>query len=224
MAKIIEGDPGDYWHPCPGCNTLEEWSRGGATHRLPTKGEYAWQFNGDVAKPTFSPSFRHTSHRGPEKTVRVCHYIITDGKIHYCDDSTHALAGQVIEMPDIDEEEFRWLKNKQMKLRDLEPEFLKSIDDTTHRCLPESAIQDADGIMFLCPVCYLKNGGPVGTHSIICWHPRVPQKISPTGGRWEMLGTGIDDLTLKANSSSVLLTGGCNAHFFIQNGTIALCQ
>jgi hypothetical protein len=111
-----------------------------------------------------------------------------------------------------------------MRLTQLEPKFLKWNSDTTFTMIDD--IKEADGIMFLCPVCYMNNtreDKTVGVHSIICWKPNVPQTTYPAPGRWEMLGTGYDDLELRAGSSSVLLTGGCKAHFFIRNGEIIIC-
>jgi hypothetical protein len=109
-----------------------------------------------------------------------------------------------------------------MRLVDLEPQFLRRIDDMHFQNV--DSIAEADGLWFLCPKCFAANGGPVGTHIVICWHPRVPQTTSPTPGRWELLGSGYADLTLRAGSSSVLLPGeGCKAHFFINNGEIQMC-
>lgn len=108
-----------------------------------------------------------------------------------------------------------------MRLRDLEPYFIYRetrpcegqgdcitvSPHTEHEYLIHTdAIADADGIWFLCPVCFQKNSGPIGTHAIICWRPRVPPEVFPRPGRWEFEGTGIDDLTLVAGSSSILLT------------------
>lgn len=123
-----------------------------------------------------------------------------------------------------------------MKLRDLDAKFYRrewrachvgapdcrtvSEHDGHDWHLPVDDISSADGVMFLCPKCFQANGGSVGTHSIICWRPRVPDDVAPKPGRWELVGTGIDDLTLVAGSSSILLTGGCCAHFFIRNGSI----
>jgi len=105
-----------------------------------------------------------------------------------------------------------------MRLVDLEPRFLKIVDERTFRS--DGTIQD-DGLCLLCPTCFEKNDGNVGTHSIICWRPHVPQTYYPIPGRWEMQGTGFDDLTLAgATSSSVLITEGCMAHFFIRSGAI----
>jgi len=106
-----------------------------------------------------------------------------------------------------------------MRLSELEPQFLKITSPTTFQDV--DAIADADGVIFLCPVCFRANGGSVGTHSVICWQPHVPQTIPPTPGRWNFVGTGYGDLTLRAGSSSIALTGdGCKAHFFITNGEI----
>jgi hypothetical protein len=83
-----------------------------------------------------------------------------------------------------------------------------------------TSIAEADGIIFLCPKCFRDHNGSVGTHSCICWSPKVPPDVDPKPGRWELTGTCLDDLTLRAGSSSILLVGGCNAHFFITNGEI----
>lgn len=110
-----------------------------------------------------------------------------------------------------------------MRLFDLEPQFLKREDDTHFRHV--DVLAEADGIIFLCPKCMAAKGMQrPGVHSVICWSPKVPQTTHPVPGRWEMLGGGFDDLTLRAGSSSVLLTGeGCQAHFFIENGQIRMC-
>lgn len=111
-----------------------------------------------------------------------------------------------------------------MILADLEPEFLKLPEDLTgphtHRVV--DTLSEADGIAFLCPQCFKNNGGNVGTHLVVCWKPQVPQTVGPKPGRWNMEGKNFNDLTLKAGSSSVALTGGCRAHFFVKHGNIQL--
>lgn len=84
--------------------------------------------------------------------------------------------------------------------------------------------KDARGIMFLCPVEFAKQGA-IGTHSIVCWDPSVPLDIGLTGpGRWHLRGDSFENLSLVGlTTSSVLLTGGCNAHFHITSGTIQFC-
>jgi hypothetical protein len=107
-----------------------------------------------------------------------------------------------------------------MKLTDLEPQFLKWIDDTHHQQV--DSIAEADGIFFVCPKCFAENNHQrPGVHGVICWEPNVPQTTNPKPGRWEMIGTGLHDLSLRAGSSSILLTPpGCGAHFFITNGEV----
>ena len=106
-----------------------------------------------------------------------------------------------------------------MKLTELKPTFLTREDDKSFRMTDD--ITKADGVEFLCPVCFKANNGPVGTHAIICWAPHVPQTTNPTPGRWNLNGTGYGDLTLTAGSSSILLrTAPGAAHFHVTNGEI----
>ncbi len=111
-----------------------------------------------------------------------------------------------------------------MKLIDLDPQFLKNLDDVTSQYV--DTIAEADGIQFLCPVCWKKNGGPVGTHVIHCWNPSVPQTKTPKGGRWNLVGTGFHDLSLVAGSSSVLIKnedGTEHWHGFVKSGEVTHC-
>lgn len=106
-----------------------------------------------------------------------------------------------------------------MRLLDLKPRLLK-IDAADSWEWIES-VAEADGIIFLCPVCWTQNSGSVGTHSIICWKPHVPLTRAPGPGRWNLVGSSLSDLSLRAGSSSVLLQGApCKAHFFVENGNI----
>ena len=86
---------------------------------------------------------------------------------------------------------------------------------------PAEGIEDAEGLMFLCPTCYVDNGGSVGTHWVMCWSLKVGQEFSPNPGRWNILGTSLDDVSLVAGSSSVAITGNCGAHFWVTSGRIA---
>lgn len=59
-----------------------------------------WQFNGDVERPTFSPSMlAQGNHAG--KPWR-CHSFVRDGCIEYLSDCTHSMAGQTVELPVIE--------------------------------------------------------------------------------------------------------------------------
>jgi hypothetical protein len=81
------------WH-CPGCE-------GG--HHVPVSGERAWGWNGSLESPTLTPSVLYNV-GGANPTVPICHSIITGGKIAFCGDSTHKLAGQTVDVPDWEEQ------------------------------------------------------------------------------------------------------------------------
>lgn len=60
-----------------------------------------WIYNGHPDAPTFTPSVLVNVGRAcPD--LPLCHMYVTDGKIQYLDDCTHKLAGQTVEMEDID--------------------------------------------------------------------------------------------------------------------------
>lgn len=60
-----------------------------------------WTFNGDIHRPTIAPSILVRGHRD-EVGNFICHSFVTDGKIQFLSDCTHELAGQTIELPDIE--------------------------------------------------------------------------------------------------------------------------
>lgn len=90
---------------CPGCNDNHQISVG------------TWTFNGDLERPTFSPSVlynaaqwgeewpafaaRRAAHPGVGTggTI-VCHSFVTDGRIQFLGDCTHSLAGQTVDLPE----------------------------------------------------------------------------------------------------------------------------
>lgn len=103
-SKLRRGE-GRYFHWCPACKEL---------HQLPDR----WKFNGDLERPTFSPSFRHSGKAtvrdenghwlgewklGPDGKPldEVCHYILTDGQLRFCSDCTHDFAGRTVPLPDL---------------------------------------------------------------------------------------------------------------------------
>jgi Family of unknown function (DUF6527) len=101
---------------CPGCKSthgvsvdseeFKNWTKQvsyGAHAKRP-----AWGWNGDMVKPTFSPSILVTypanlnaSEEFSEwRTDRVCHSFITDGNIQFLGDCTHELANQIVPLPE----------------------------------------------------------------------------------------------------------------------------
>ena len=69
---------------CPGCE---------AVHGVRTS-PAGWTWNGDLVKPTLSPSLLTTDGMGT-----VCHCFVRDGRIEFLNDSTHALAGKTVDLP-----------------------------------------------------------------------------------------------------------------------------
>lgn len=116
----------------------------------------------------------------------------------------------------------------ELTVRDLEGRFLRYAARDGQEYYEEvDTLAEAQGISFLCPKCYLKNGGPEGTHSVICWSRSrgTPDGVSPGPGRWALEGTGLDDLTLGADppstARSVQLLGACGWHGFVIDGVVA---
>lgn len=105
-----------------------------------------------------------------------------------------------------------------MKLTDLDPEWVTYVAPGMHHYsdshshvdyhpdsdgtvdAPSSSIAkpQADGVRFLCPTCFKKNGGAIGTETVIVWFAdrNVPADVQPGPGRWQASGSSFDDLTL----------------------------
>jgi hypothetical protein len=98
MAKIREREEEGWYHfefHCPGC----EYNHGFYMSREGYTGPI-WNFNKDFEKPTVTPSIlMKTSWDG---YPHVCHSYITNGIIQFLPDCTHKLAGQTIELPNIE--------------------------------------------------------------------------------------------------------------------------
>jgi hypothetical protein len=133
-----------------------------------------------------------------------------------------------------------------MKLRDLEASFIRykkeiagdghgrKLEDGSTQwggfevevTSPVERFEDAQGIRFLCPLCFEKNNGAVGTHSIqITFEDRgVPDEFGTHNDagnpvRWKVVegSTCIDDLKL---SPSIALLSGCKWHGYIGNNEV----
>lgn len=93
------------------------------------------------------------------------------------------------------------------------------------------SVPQAQGVMFLCPKCYLEKGSAIGVHSVICWFAgRVSDDVTPGPGRWTPSenSTSIENLTFvpgtPPRSTSVKLTGGCGWHGFIVSGEASILK
>lgn len=97
--RVVDHTGGDYGirFDCPGC---------GESHVVPTKPTArGWDFNGSLERPTISPSLLVTYRGVDDDGSRVetrCHSFVRDGRIEFLSDCTHALAGQTVDLPEIE--------------------------------------------------------------------------------------------------------------------------
>lgn len=112
-----------------------------------------------------------------------------------------------------------------MRLTELDPHWLECTDGSHNfRSRPDANRSNGQGIRFLCPTCFLKNGGPIGTHSIVCWFADwpdgtpcgVPPDVMPGTFRWKTGGYTVHDLTLTPSIDG----GPGHWHGFITNGEV----
>ena len=97
--KLLSEASGYYAFECPGCGYAHGYYTRPHKNHAGNDGP-VWQFNGNLEHPTFTPSLLVNAHNQASR----CHLFLTDGKLHFCSDSHHKLAGQVVECPDWDEE------------------------------------------------------------------------------------------------------------------------
>jgi hypothetical protein len=92
VCRVINDPQETYMFECPGCGCFHFF-------RVPP-----WRFNGNFEKPTVEGSVLvNADLKTAAPGAFRCHSIITDGKIQFLSDCTHALAGKIIEMEDIKE-------------------------------------------------------------------------------------------------------------------------
>ncbi len=110
-AKPLFDQEGRYtslWFNCPGCEVghhvvSTDWVPDGKPRSPFTENAPRWGFNGDLNEPTLTPSVlaQYGWGRDPQVSV-VCHSFVKDGHIQFLDDCTHALAGQTVELPQVE--------------------------------------------------------------------------------------------------------------------------
>ena len=105
VSKYLRKTERGYVHWCPACKQM---------HTLPD----GWTFNGDVNKPTFTPSFKTSGNQlvldaGGNWTGEwrrdaqgnpipyTCHYILTNGILNFCGDCTHSMANKSVPLPEL---------------------------------------------------------------------------------------------------------------------------
>lgn len=100
QIKSINGADWGVYFDCPGC---------GEAHRIPTAPDpsrASWSFNGNYERPTLSPSIlvhprNDIADDGSVYRTPQCHSFVVDGRIRYEPDSTHKLAGQTVDLPEV---------------------------------------------------------------------------------------------------------------------------
>ena len=118
LSKILRNAEGNILNfKCPGCNMVHGIRYG-------TDPQKDWYWNGDAEKPTFHPSilveYEHMSIEGsnrsrafykehgryltreelPYDLKDICHSFVTNGRIQFLSDCTHALANQTVDLPE----------------------------------------------------------------------------------------------------------------------------
>lgn len=89
MAQVINGR---FIFHCPGCRTQHVVRVVTNRTRPGDQGHNQhWQWNGCIDKPSLYPGIKTISDV-------TCHLYIREGRISYCPDSTHELAGKVVEL------------------------------------------------------------------------------------------------------------------------------
>ncbi len=91
---------------CPGCVAGGPEGYNGI-HMLPVNAQDLeidkpwWTWNGDLEKPTLSPSILTNEDATVMDPYARCHSFLTDGVFHFLKDSTHPLAGKYVVIPDL---------------------------------------------------------------------------------------------------------------------------
>ena len=79
------------WMWCPGCDTAHAPRVVGTAGEYPGHGPH-WDWDGNVERPTFSPSYLVLA------PAPRCHSFIRAGQWEFLSDCEHALAGQTVAM------------------------------------------------------------------------------------------------------------------------------
>lgn len=108
LSRVLRGSTDNgliFW--CPGCDGAHAIQHGAGSGPR-------WGWNGDVDAPTFTPSVLVTWSEPSDNpgefddtskdVKKACHSFVTDGRIQFLGDCTHALSGQTVDLPDWEDE------------------------------------------------------------------------------------------------------------------------
>ncbi|EHU3214712.1 anaerobic dehydrogenase [Acinetobacter baumannii] len=91
VSNVLLESNGIYFIECPGCKCWHPLHVG-PQHKI------RWNFDGNIEKPTFSPSLMVNAGESSQ-----CHSFIRNGQIQFLSDCHHSLAGQTVDLPEIEE-------------------------------------------------------------------------------------------------------------------------
>lgn len=95
---IYEMREGMFYFECPGCKYGHAfYTKDGPLNDAGV--EQLWTFNGDLDKPTISPSLNVNA----KDPATRCHSWIKNGMIEFLSDSVHDLRGQTVPIPELED-------------------------------------------------------------------------------------------------------------------------
>lgn len=95
MARLkLAANPAYAHFHCPGCDS---------PHTVKVAGPHAWTWNGDPDRPTLKPSVLSNGNGGNPARPR-CHSFVTDGQIKFLADCSHSMAGQTVDLPEVEDQ------------------------------------------------------------------------------------------------------------------------
>ena len=128
-AKVLTDTHGRFWRlqiRCPaGHDHLlpVDWTPAGMERSTDDGDRPRWGFNGDLERPTLTPSIamrrghyadgtppadccvcKRAQERGRASSCCICHTFVRDGRVQFLADCTHALAGQTFDLPEIEDD------------------------------------------------------------------------------------------------------------------------
>jgi hypothetical protein len=96
VSRVERTSEGRLMFECPGCGL----GHAVAVRPATLDNGHSWDWNGSLERPTFSPSINAAweQHGQPQR----CHSFVANGRIQFLGDCTHALAGQTVDLPEIE--------------------------------------------------------------------------------------------------------------------------
>jgi hypothetical protein len=115
-----------------------------------------------------------------------------------------------------------------MRLEELEPTFVRYETKEAEYLIKVPDLKSAQGIKFLCPSCFVKNSGSIGTHGLeVTFSGRGAKDNQGSRNRlgkpsrWNVSGSCYADLTLTPSILIDPAKPACDGwHGFITNGEV----